>query len=226
MAAAELPQAVLFDLDGTLYSARFLPAALGLYSAFDLRLLLAVDAARRAKAGVDFGSADALRDAIVLDACLRLGGADAGEVNRWYGECLYARFVGALGAFFSARPCVVRYLEARRTGLLPAGPRLGVLSDYSHVDDRLFALGLDPMDFEVRVSSEDEGALKPAPRSFLRAASLLGVEPARVLMVGDSYPLDAAGARAAGMPFRRLAGDRDARALFRDLSGGLVPCRP
>jgi FMN phosphatase YigB (HAD superfamily) len=226
MPAERPPRAILFDLDGTLYDKRRLPLRLGLSCLADWRILLAFDAARRTKAGIDFGSRGALIDALVLDASLRLSGADPDFLHRWYEERLYRRFVGVLRRGFRARPELAAYLAERRRAAPPPPtppappaplPKLGVLSDYGHVDDRLYALGLDPGDFEVRLSSEDEGALKPSPRPFRRAAELLGVSPADVLVVGDIADSDGAGADGAGMAFRQLASAAEARSLVADL---------
>jgi pyrophosphatase PpaX len=50
---------------------------------------------------------------------------------------------------------------------------------------------------DALVGSDDVTAHKPRPEPLLRAAALLGVEPARALMVGDT-PADLLAARAAG----------------------------
>lgn len=211
------PEAILFDLDGTLYNMRFLAPLLGLASLPDLAKLSALVAARKSKAGIDFGSRDALLDAVALDASLRIQSGEPDDLRRWYEECLYGRFVSVLRRFFRARSCVGRFLEARRGGNGQRSPLLGVLSDYGHVDDRIHAIGLDPLRFDIRLSNEDEGALKPAARPFLRAAELLGVDCRKILMVGDLDEADGAGAAAAGMAFVRVATTREARAFFRGL---------
>jgi beta-phosphoglucomutase-like phosphatase (HAD superfamily) len=59
--------------------------------------------------------------------------------------------------------------------------------------------------FEFAVTSDDVRSPKPAPDVYLLAASLLGVEPPRCLVVEDS-PTGVAAARAAGM--RVVAVDR------------------
>ncbi len=216
-------EAILFDLDGTLYDLRFLAPLLGCLSIRELGRLTALVWARESKAGIDFGSRDALLDAIALDASLRLKGEEPEDLRRWYEECLYGRFVAVLRGFFRARPCGGRFLAAGGRAARPGGadgrtwPALGVLSDYGHVDDRIHAIGLDPLQFDIRLSNEDEGALKPAARPFLRAAELFGVEADKVLVVGDREGFDGAGAAAAGMAFARVATPREARAFFRGL---------
>jgi FMN phosphatase YigB (HAD superfamily) len=211
------PEAILFDLDGTLYDSRFLVPLLGLASFPEWGKLMALVAARESKAGIDFGSQEALMDALALDASLRLNGYNPDELRRWYEEFLYGKFVTVLRSFFRARPCVHHFLAARsrRAGAgKPGRPLLGVLSDYGHVDDRIHAIGLDPLQFDLCLSNEDEGALKPAARPYLRAAELLGVESGKILVVGDRDDTDRAGAAAAGMSFARVATALEARVFF------------
>lgn len=63
---------------------------------------------------------------------------------------------------------------------------------------KLVATGIESRFVAVMVSGE-LGTPKPMPSIFLRAAQLLGVEPAAVLHVGDSLEADVGGAIDAGM---------------------------
>lgn len=85
------------------------------------------------------------------------------------------------------------------------GGRAGLVSDYP-ARDKLGALGATEL-FDVVVASGEAGGprrLKPDPDGYLRAASSLGVEPARCLVIGDRDDADGAAARAAGMAFRKI----------------------
>ena len=53
--------------------------------------------------------------------------------------------------------------------------------------------------FEIVVSPTTFGVAKPDPEIFRRTAAAMGIEPCRILYVGDSYDNDVVGARAAGM---------------------------
>jgi len=53
--------------------------------------------------------------------------------------------------------------------------------------------------FTAVLISEEMGVAKPDPRFFHAAANALGLEPARLLCVGDNPAADVAGARAAGI---------------------------
>ena len=60
---------------------------------------------------------------------------------------------------------------------------------------------------DAKVGSKAHGRIKPHPSIFVAALAGLGVEPAEVVMVGDSYEDDILGARALGI--RAILLDRD-----------------
>jgi HAD superfamily hydrolase (TIGR01549 family) len=102
--------------------------------------------------------------------------------------------------------------QFRRTSLLRelgdfrrAGGRLALVSDYP-ARRKLEALGCAEL-FDAVVANGEEGGprwLKPHPDGMLRAAAVLGVSPARCLVVGDRADADGEAARRAGMSFRRV----------------------
>jgi HAD superfamily hydrolase (TIGR01549 family) len=78
--------------------------------------------------------------------------------------------------------------------------KMGVLSDYP-AEDKLQALGLRGRFSPVLCATDPEiDAFKPSPKGFLRACEIWGIAPSEVLFVGDRVEVDAAGAKAAGMP--------------------------
>ncbi len=81
------------------------------------------------------------------------------------------------------------------------GYRLALVSNADRDDPVLGALeraGLG-VDFAAVVTSQGAGAYKPAPAIFVHALRELALEPAQVVMVGDSPASDILGARRAGM---------------------------
>lgn len=83
--------------------------------------------------------------------------------------------------------------------LLEAGYRLAVVSNADGRVERLLEdVGVRDR-FEFVLDSHVVGVEKPDPRIFLQACERLGVEPERCLYVGDLYPVDVVGARAAGL---------------------------
>ena len=101
---------------------------------------------------------------------------------------------------------------------LAAGHRLGVVSniwaDKRHWLGRFEACGILAL-FEVLVFSSDGPHVKPAPALFQRALDALGLNPGRVLFVGDDPLRDIAGAAALGMP-TLLVGDKRAPGIGAD----------
>ncbi|OQY35172.1 MAG: hypothetical protein B6241_01325 [Spirochaetaceae bacterium 4572_59] len=77
------------------------------------------------------------------------------------------------------------------------GYKLGILSDFP-VGNKLNYFRVDGH-WDVTMSSEETGYLKPSPKPFLALAERLGCAPEEVLYVGNSIEYDIAGASAAGM---------------------------
>ncbi len=112
------------------------------------------------------------------------------------------------------------------------GLRLGVFSDYP-ADDKLEATGLASL-VEIVLCAQDPAVqrFKPDPRGLSLIAERLGVEPAEALYIGDQPEIDAAAARAAGMPCAIIGGRSRGEWIsirdFAELSRMLeqVPARP
>lgn len=83
--------------------------------------------------------------------------------------------------------------------LKEAGYRLAVISNADgRVEGLIEGAGIHHH-FEFVMDSHLEGVEKPDPEIFRRAAERMGVDPGECLYVGDLYPVDVLGARAAGM---------------------------
>lgn len=193
--------AVLFDLDGTLYRQRPMRAlmalellTLPLQSPLKARpRLVALRAYRHAQEAIRHAkSTDPARDQ--LQAAATASGLPVSEVNALVAEWMIERPLKYLPFCQAAG---VSELLAR---LATAGIRTGVLSDYPAAD-KLRALKLDRHFPLVLCSTDPEiAAFKPDPRGYRRACEHWGLAPDQVLFVGDRAEVDAAGARAAGMP--------------------------
>ena len=88
----------------------------------------------------------------------------------------------------------VRLAEARELGLRAA---IVSSSPHSWVEGHLARSGLRHF-FDALITYENEGAAKPAPDLYLRAMSVLGLEPAQAIAFEDS-PNGVASAVAAGL---------------------------
>jgi putative hydrolase of the HAD superfamily len=83
--------------------------------------------------------------------------------------------------------------------LVGQGFRLAVISNADgRMEDALVRAGLRDH-FEFVIDSDLVGVAKPDPEIFLAGARMLGLPPEDCLYVGDLYPVDVVGARAAGM---------------------------
>jgi putative hydrolase of the HAD superfamily len=196
-------RAWLVDLDGTLYHAAPVKAAMALeLAAAGLRaapLLRRFRIEHERVRAADGGAADPFARQIAA-AAHALGVAPAtlfGVVDDW----MFRR----PGKWLRA---------ARRRGFLAelvafraAGGRTALVSDYP-ARRKLEALGVTAL-FETIVASGEPGGprnLKPSPEGVLAAAARLGVEPAECLVIGDRDDADGEAARRAGMAFRRISG--------------------
>lgn len=197
-------QAVLFDLDGTLYhqaplrwrmlrELAWTTLSRGPLGARRLARILGKFRRQREQMRELPGRSTPLEELQYQVPAKDLG-LSAGDVRNEVVEWMYERPLRHLRPH--RRLGVGRFIEQAKA----AGLGLGVFSDYP-VDKKLDALGLSGA-FDVQLDATDPGidAFKPEPKGFLVCAERLGVDPARVLYVGDRPEVDGEGARRAGMP--------------------------
>lgn len=226
--AADAPlarvEAVLFDVDGTLYLQQPLRAMMALEMAWLPVRLGSLAEARRAWTflGAFRRAQEELRGAPRTSEPfshrqLRMA-AETAAVSWAHGEAL-------VRTWMLERP--LRYLpHLARPGLdvlLPTlgalGLKVGAMSDYP-ADLKLQAMGITAH-FSVVLCTTDLSvdALKPEPAGFLAAAAAWNLAPSRVLYVGDRETVDDRGATAAGM----LSLIVSRRGVRRAVSEGLLP---
>lgn len=219
------PRAVLFDLDGTLYSqppvralmalelgARFLRPSSAGGARRALRTLRAFRRVRESLRAVGRPTTDRL-ERLQFAESARVAGCDAAEVQALVEEWMYRRPLKYL------RMCRRRGLHALLGFLEDRGMRRGVLSDYPALP-KLRALGVADHFSPVLCTTEPAiNAFKPHPAGFLLVCESWRLPPEDVLYVGDRPAVDAAGARAAGMPCWILGPHPSAfRRLYRALA--------
>lgn len=202
----ELPlngiQAVIFDLDGTLYDKSRLPLRLIVSDLPHLRMLGHERKARKELMGRWFGNEPAVYDAL-FSRVAELSHTDPERVRRWYGQRYMPLMQAILRRHYRLEPWVPDLLaDLRRQGL-----RLAVYSDYGCLRERLEALRFDPAWVDILADAPQLGGLKPCRQSAEKLCQLLGTPPGQTLMVGDRDDTDGESARRCGMPFL-LAGVR------------------
>lgn len=169
-------RAVLFDMDGTLVDSTAIVEQVWLE--FAERYGLDYDEILRTSHGVQAG--DTIRRYAPADADLEALTAELGEMER-------SRTDGVI-----ALPGA----EALLAGLPDEAVALVTSADRILAEIRMKAAGLTMPSTTVTAESVARG--KPHPEGYLKAAALLGAEPADVVVFEDA-PAGIAAARAAGM---------------------------
>ena len=186
---------VVFDLDGTLYDKRPLEWFMVRELLLGLPRLLRYTKVRTGLAGADHGSGEAIAR-VTLE---RLADSPAAQAKwaRWIRERYEPTLIRGLREASALYPGVVELLA----GLRAAGLRLGLVSDYRGVPERLAALGLDAGAFDFVLVTEEIGAMKPARRMIEATLAGMQLQGPELLMVGDRDFTDQRFAEAAGMQF-------------------------
>ncbi|MDR3325529.1 MAG: HAD family hydrolase [Spirochaetaceae bacterium] len=181
--------AVAFDIDGTLYPNYRFYLRVAPLSLPRLPLLAAFRKTRQIMRSVpgdeDFRDAQARIAAGLLKK-------DEALVKREIDEFIYKLWQPHFKGL-KTYPHVRQTIENLRRN----GYKTAALSDFP-IGDKLVGMRLDGL-WDVELSSESVGQMKPARKPFLRLADELRCLPERVLFVGNSVACDIRGAKGAGM---------------------------
>jgi HAD superfamily hydrolase (TIGR01549 family) len=197
-------QAVLFDLDDTLFDHQGCSrdALAAITHAHESLRAMPFNLLQRTHAG--------LLEELHGEVMLGRVSVDDARVDR------FRRLLRAAGGPASkeiARELALMYRDtyrARRRAVAGAAQLLAAVTRHARIgivsnnirdeqEEKLQICGLDPF-VDALVVSEEAQVSKPDPGIFRIALDLLQVEPARAVMVGDSWAADVVGARAAGIP--------------------------
>ena len=188
-------KAALFDVDGTLYPQSFF---IKTSMRFMLMHPLLSAAFRQLRHDVrEFGGVEDLHLAQV-SLCAGYLRIPAEKAQVLLEKHIYGTFMDMLS---KAEP--YPGAEPLLASLKNAGLKLGVITDYT-VGKKLSALGFDQY-WDVAVSADEIGHLKPEPDAFLLAAEKLKISPEQIIYVGNEYKYDIIGAKKAGMKAAHLA---------------------
>lgn len=188
-------KAIIFDLDGTLYSLALRRLRMSLLWR-DLRMLRHLNGVRRWLRTRSFSDAEELHDGF-CEELARRAGVSRQEAHVWYNDRFFESFIKMLAGPARLRPGLIELL----TRLRCKGVKLAVVSDFGFVRERLDALGIPVDVFDDVRSAEDFGELKPSPKALTALAGKWNIEPGSVAVVGDRFDLDGICAQAAGMRF-------------------------
>ncbi len=186
---------IVFDLDGTLYDKRPLERFVMRRFWYGLHHLLRYRNVRTSLAGEEHGDYESITRA----ALQRLSTRPAVQQRwlRWIREQYDPTVLEGMRTVARPYPGAGALLESLRA----RGFRLGLVSDYVGVEDRLTALGLSPALFDFCLETERVGAMKPAAGAVTRMLEGMALPGADLLMVGDRAFADQRFAETAGMRF-------------------------
>lgn len=184
---------IIFDLDGTIYDKRGLAHRMVRRLWWCLPLLAAERLARQAMHNREFGNADAFYSAFFVE--MAAGHWWSPRVaETWYHSVYLPAMIRVIGRHCHLRPEVGTILDHCRNKAVT----LAIYSDYGCVDEKLHALGIDPLLFHYRIDAPSTGALKPAKASVEKVMKALNADPQTTLFIGDRDDKDGASARAVG----------------------------
>ena len=182
-------QAILFDLDDTLYDLRS-------YWHERLRLVLDLVGARHAHLNPETLASVAMSERVFIEHWpdfLRRQGIDdevlIAETHAVFRQEWFERMALAE----DAAPMLMALRPHYKLGLITNGP-----SAIQRAKIERFGLAEY---LDVLIVSGEVGVAKPDPAIFRLALEQLGVEPTEALFVGDAPEYDLRGAAAAGVPF-------------------------
>ncbi|WP_205499837.1 HAD family hydrolase [Rufibacter psychrotolerans] len=192
-------KAVIFDVDGTLYTQsrlrkKMLLALVRYYAVRpwrikDLAILYHFRVEREKKAGFSLGNIEAAQ----YEWCAEKGSFSIPRIRQVIEHWMF-RFPNQY-----LKACMYPGTKLFFTALGQNGLKTGIYSDYKAAD-KLKAMELSA-DIVVCSTDKEVDCLKPNPKGLLYIAEKLGVAPAECLFIGDRVELDAACAMQANMPY-------------------------
>lgn len=189
---------VVFDFDGTLYNPEKFKFRLVCSDLIHIHCMMADRMFRKQNKGRDFGSCENFQKDYISYVSAKTG-KSRNYVSLWK-DCYMHAMTAVLRKKYSFRKNSVELFDL----LKARGIKTAIYSDYSHVRERLDALGLINLDCGI-FDSESIGCLKPNVRAFNLVADELGLRPDEILFVGDRSDTDGIGAISAGMKFILIA---------------------
>lgn len=197
-----LPKAVLFDVDGTIYSSLKMRICIALHICIhilmnprDIKILKIISTFRKERekrAGEYFSETESL-ESLQYQWAAEVLDIPADEVRTVIAMWMYTVPLRYMRC--SAYADVFAVLNI----LKQKGVKVAMVSDYP-VTDKLKAIGIT-VDVEVSALDADVNALKPCTRSYEKAIHIFGMEKSDCWIVGDRSDRDGAVAQSLGIPY-------------------------
>lgn len=180
--------AVIFDMDGTLYNNKGWYKRLIAGNLSHLAYLIREHRVRRSLRGRSFSSKAEFEKAYF---------GENNRFHRWYQEQYLLSMIQLLSRHYHSEAWARELItELRRRNI-----KICVYSDFGCVVERMRTLGYQLSDFDCVVSSFDLGGLKSNPDSMMQILAKLGVKSERCLVIGSHADTDEESARAVGARF-------------------------
>lgn len=190
---------VIFDLDGTIYDKRGLARRMVRRLWWCLPLLAAERHTRRNMHYVQYASEEEFFGAFFA-AMARGHWWTPGMAATWYHTVYMPAMIRLIARYHAVRPETMAIIDECRQRRLS----MAIYSDYGCVTDKLQALGIDPMQFDLLIAAPQLGALKPSEHCARRVMEMLQADPKTTLFVGDRDEKDGASARSVGAEFLKV----------------------
>lgn len=197
-----LPKAVLFDVDGTIYSSLRMRIYIALHMCIhilihpkDIKIIKIISTFRKERekrAGQYFGGRESL-ESLQYRWAAEVLGISVDEVRTVIAMWMYT--VPLRYMRYSVYKDVFAVLDI----LKQKGVKVAMVSDYP-VTDKLKAIGI-AVDVEVSALDADVSALKPSTRSYEKAIQVLGMKNSDCWIVGDRGDRDGAVAQSLGVQY-------------------------
>lgn len=198
-------KAVVFDLDGTLYELSFKVKLMFFLKNFKKwSLFKAHREVQEDLRGRDLANGKDFYD-VYLGEISKRSGKDVVSVEDWYFNRFEDTFSDILRDYAPKRENLLNLFDHLQANDV----RAAIFTDYGFIEKRLDALNIDLQNFEMLVSSELEGVLKPSARPLQKISKTMNIPAQNILMVGDNYNTDGKSAEKAGMNFCIISGDKE-----------------
>ncbi|MCL2791719.1 MAG: HAD family hydrolase [Spirochaetaceae bacterium] len=182
-------EAVIFDVDGTLYPNYKMCLTSILFFIMHPVLSTAFGRMRRKVRKIDYSGNLRELQINLFAKEIKKTEQEAAQLMEKY---IYGQFISM---FKWIKPHKI--IKKMLADLKSKDIKVGIISDFP-VGRKLSYLGLDSY-WDIVCSADEIGALKPRPESFNLVASKLGITPEKIIYVGNNYQYDIIGANNAGM---------------------------
>ena len=182
-------KAVAFDIDGTLYPNWKMQLNSIPFFAFHPRLIYKFGEIRKDIRKLENIDNFYETQALMLGNSLSISPDEAHKIIDSYFYTRWEKTFSRIKPYGNVKK-VIKSIKAM-------GLKTAVMSDFP-IGKKLDYFGLESL-WDVEISSEDSGYLKPDKRPFLFLCEKLGLKPEEIIYVGNSYTYDVLGSKNIGM---------------------------